>query len=71
MTIPAERRDPELSEKLKAEWPGILQWMIEGCADWQEFGLALPAVVTGGDHRLSRSGRRRRSLGRRLLYARH
>ena len=47
VTIPAERRDPELGEKLKAEWPGILQWMIEGCADWQEFGLAPPAAVTG------------------------
>jgi putative DNA primase/helicase len=47
VTIPAARRDPELGEKLKAEWPGILQWMIEGCADWQEFGLAPPAAVTG------------------------
>ena len=47
VTIPAARRDPELGEKLKAEWPGILQWMLEGCADWQEFGLAPPAAVTG------------------------
>ena len=46
MTIPAEAARPELGEKLKAEWPGILQWMIEGCPDWQEFGLAPPAAVT-------------------------
>ena len=25
--------DTELAEKLKAEWPGILRWMIEGCLD--------------------------------------
>jgi putative DNA primase/helicase len=27
--IPPEERDPALSEKLKAEWPAILRWMIE------------------------------------------
>ena len=46
VTIPAAQRDPELGEKLKAEWPGILQWMLDGCADWQEYGLAPPAAVT-------------------------
>jgi putative DNA primase/helicase len=46
VTIPVERRDPDLGEKLKAEWPGILQWMIDGCLAWQEFGLAPPACVT-------------------------
>jgi hypothetical protein len=23
--------DPKLEEKLRAEWPGILRWMIDGC----------------------------------------
>jgi len=46
VTIPKEERDPDLTEKLKAEWPGILQWMIEGCLQWQESGLAAPAAVT-------------------------
>src|SRR6266436_8900843 len=32
VTIPADKRDKDLSEKLKAEWPGILQWAIEGCS---------------------------------------
>jgi putative DNA primase/helicase len=32
VTIPEAERDPELTEKLKAERHGILQWMIEGCA---------------------------------------
>ena len=29
-------------EKLDAEASGILNWMIEGCLEWQEIGLALP-----------------------------
>jgi putative DNA primase/helicase len=47
VTIPAEERDPRLREKLKAEWPGILRWMIEGCLDWQCQGLAPPPAVAG------------------------
>lgn len=48
--IPPEERDPELSEKLKAEWPGILQWAIDGCLNWQTERLAPPnAVVTATD----------------------
>lgn len=43
--IPAEERDLELPEKLRAEWPGILRWAIEGCLAWQREGLALPASV--------------------------
>ena len=46
VTIPEDERDPQLVEKLKAEWPGILQWMIDGCLDWQERGLAPPEAVT-------------------------
>ncbi len=44
-TIPPERRDPQLADKLKAEWPGILQWMIDGCLAWQREGLAPPKCV--------------------------
>lgn len=44
--ITDEEKDPELRQKLKAEWPGILAWMIEGCLEWQERGLLPPAVVT-------------------------
>jgi putative DNA primase/helicase len=46
VTIPAEERDSELTEKLKAEWPGILAWIIEGCIEWQREGLAAPDAVT-------------------------
>ena len=46
VTIPKEERDTQLiAKKLKAEWPGILQWMIDGCLEWQEQGLAPPEAV--------------------------
>jgi putative DNA primase/helicase len=45
VTIPTEERDPDLAEKLKAEWPGILAWMIEGCLEWQTEGLRAPEAV--------------------------
>ncbi len=39
-------KDMQLEEKLRAEAPGILKWMIEGCLDWQKNGLVRPDVVT-------------------------
>lgn len=39
VTIPPDERDPNLRGKLKAEWPGILKWMIDGCLTWQQQGL--------------------------------
>jgi putative DNA primase/helicase len=46
VTIPPEQRDPDLPQKLEAELPGILAWMIRGCLDWRERGLSPPQVVT-------------------------
>jgi putative DNA primase/helicase len=46
VTIPDAERDQNLGEKLKAEWPGILAWAIEGCQLWQQRGLSPPEVVT-------------------------
>jgi putative DNA primase/helicase len=47
--IPFERKplqpDRQLETKLKAEWPGILRWMIEGCRDWQANGLVRPESI--------------------------
>jgi putative DNA primase/helicase len=37
--------DVDLEEKLRAEWPGILRWMIEGCINWQKRGLVRPQIV--------------------------
>jgi putative DNA primase/helicase len=44
--IPPEERDPDLFEKLKAEWLAILRWMLDGCLEWQRIGLAPPKIVT-------------------------
>lgn len=44
-TIPAELRDPDLPTKLKAEWPGILQWAVDGCLEYQREGLKPPQSV--------------------------
>lgn len=44
-TIPAKERDPNLPNALKAEWPAILTWMIEGCLAWRSMGLKPPPVV--------------------------
>ena len=46
VTIPPEKRDKSLPEKLKPEWPGILNWALQGCLEWQQIGLAPPKVVT-------------------------
>jgi P4 family phage/plasmid primase-like protien len=45
VTIPEAERDPKLPEKLKAEYPAILGWMLEGSEKWQGLGLAPPAKV--------------------------
>jgi P4 family phage/plasmid primase-like protien len=45
VTIAKEKRDKDLSEKLKAEWPGILAWCVKGCLDWQKDGLKPPPAV--------------------------
>jgi putative DNA primase/helicase len=46
VTIPDEKKDKTLPEKLKAELPGILAWAVRGCLDWQRNGgLAEPDEV--------------------------
>ena len=45
VTIPPEERDDQLGEKLKAEWGGILEWMIEGVVEWGRTGLQPPEIV--------------------------
>jgi putative DNA primase/helicase len=47
VTIPPAERDKGLLEKLEPEWPGILNWALEGCLEWQKIGLVPPAAVVG------------------------
>ena len=43
--IPDEQQDHDLPAKLRAEWPGILRWLVDGCIAWQRSGLTAPASV--------------------------
>lgn len=40
-----DNADRMLPDKLAAEGPGILRWMVEGCARWQREGLGEPDEV--------------------------
>ena len=43
--IPANKVDKNLENKLKAEWTGILNWIVQGAIMWQVEGLKDPEVV--------------------------
>lgn len=45
VTIPVEERDGNLGAKLQAELPGILNWAISGCLEWQQHGLQEPEAI--------------------------
>lgn len=45
-TFTEQERDPHLLDKLKAEAPHILAWMVQGCIEWQRRGLFdVPAAI--------------------------
>ena len=46
VTIPPDERDPHLTDRLRAEYPAILRWMLIGCAVWHREGLNPPDTVT-------------------------
>jgi putative DNA primase/helicase len=37
--------DLDMAEKLRAEGPGILAWLVNGCLEWQRIGLSPPESV--------------------------
>lgn len=39
------QRDDDLREKLKAEWPAILRWAIDGCLEWRHLGGVHPPAA--------------------------
>ena len=43
--IPKAEQDGDLPEKLRAEAPGILAWLVEGARSWMELGLDDPDEV--------------------------
>jgi putative DNA primase/helicase len=45
VTIPRDRQDTTLPDKLLAELPGILAWAVQGCLIWQQEGLGEPLEV--------------------------
>ncbi len=49
--VKGEAVDPDLPEKLQAEFPGILAWAVRGCLEWLRHRLRPPKAVrqaTGG-----------------------
>jgi len=54
VTIPSEKRDKKLVDKLKRELNGIFAWMIHGLAMYQDDGLAelpIPLVIANNEYR--------------------
>jgi putative DNA primase/helicase len=45
VVLKKEQRDKHLPDKLRAEFPGILNWLIRGCLVWQKSGLQIPDEV--------------------------
>ena len=45
VSIPPAQQDRELKRKLKLEARGLLNWALEGLAQWREQGLKPPAMV--------------------------
>jgi putative DNA primase/helicase len=45
VTIPPDKRDKHLPEKLLAERDAIMAWALQGCLAWQREGLRPPQVV--------------------------
>jgi len=41
VTIPPEKRDARLGEKLRAEGSGILNWALKGLKMWEEIGMEM------------------------------
>lgn len=61
VTIPDEEVDQDMEEKLRAEWPAIAAWAIDGAVVWGGEGLRAPDRVTaatddyfGGEDQVAR-----------------
>jgi len=47
VTIPVEKQKPrhEVMAMFRTEFPGILNWAVKGCLEWQRSGLGVPDEV--------------------------
>ena len=43
--VPVDKVDKQLPHKLRKEFPGILNWVLEGIGDWLAKGLDAPAAI--------------------------
>jgi putative DNA primase/helicase len=45
VSIPPDEQDRDLIHKLESELPGILNWALQGCREWQSEGLKPPSII--------------------------
>jgi putative DNA primase/helicase len=45
VSIPPDEQDRDLLRKLEGELPGILNWALQGCREWQQDGLKPPPII--------------------------
>jgi putative DNA primase/helicase len=45
VSIPPDEQDRDLLRKLEGELPGIMNWALQGCREWQEGGLNAPPII--------------------------
>lgn len=45
VTIPKDKVDKDLPKKLRAEYPQILKWAVDGCIKWRESGITEPECI--------------------------
>jgi putative DNA primase/helicase len=50
VVIPEAEQDKKLPAKLAGELPGILNWAITGCLEWQRGGMKEPRIVEARTH---------------------
>lgn len=45
VTIPEQEQNHNLLDELRDEFPGILNWAVQGCLEWQKNGIQYPDEV--------------------------
>lgn len=45
VTIPDDKQDKDLMNKMQKEYPQILNWLVQGCIMWQKEGISNPQLI--------------------------